>query len=102
MTNLQIIANAAIEAGLYTLEQVEACFAAGHQLPLHTFAEWKRLGYIVKRGEKSKLAVDIWMKSNKKITAETKDGEEIEADAGRFYRKLSHFFTLDQVERLPA
>lgn len=102
MTNLQIIASAAIEAGLYSQEQVEACFSSGHQLPLHTFAEWKRLGFIVKKGQKSKLAVDIWMKSNKKITAETKDGEEIEADTGRFYKKLSHFFTLDQVERIPA
>lgn len=102
MTNLQIIAAAAIEAGLYTEEQVETCFAAGHQLPLHTFAEWKRLGFIVKKGEKSKLHVDIWMKSNKKQTAETKDGDEIEVDTGRFYKKLSHFFTLDQVEKLTA
>lgn len=102
MTNLQIIASAAIASGLYTVDQVEACFASGHQLPLHTFAEWKRLGYIVKKGEKSKLAVDIWMKSNKKITAETKDGEKIEVDAGRFYKKLSHFFTFEQVEKLTA
>lgn len=102
MTNLQIIASAAIENGLYTLEQVEACFASGHNLPLHTFAEWKRLGFIVKKGEKSKLACEIWMKSNKKQTAETKDGDEIEIDTSRFYRKLSHFFTFDQVEKLTA
>lgn len=102
MTNLQIIASAAIESGLYTAEQVEACFSAGHQLPLHTFAEWKRLGFIVKKGEKSKLAVDIWMKSNKKQTAETKDGDEIEVDTSRFYKKLSHFFTFEQVEKLTA
>lgn len=102
MTNLQIIASAAIEAGIYTVEQVEACFAAGHLLPLHTFAEWKRLGFSVKKGEKARLKVDIWKKSNKKITAENENGDEVEADTGRFYKKLSHFFTLDQVERIPA
>ena len=102
MTNLQIIASAAIESGLYTLEQVEACFASGHALPLHTFSEWKRLGFQVKKGEKARLKVDIWKKSNKTQTAETKDGDEIEIDTSRFYKKLSHFFTLDQVERIPA
>ena len=102
MTNLQIIAAAAIASGLYTEEQVEACFASGHQLPLHTFNEWKRLGFTVKKGEKAALKVDIWKKSNKKITAENENGDEIEAETGRFYKKLSHFFTFDQVERLPA
>lgn len=102
MTNLQIIAAAAIENGLYTLEQVEACFASGHLLPLHTFSEWKRMGYTVKKGEKARLKVDIWKKSNKSQTAETKDGDEIEVDTGRFYKKLSHFFTFDQVEPITA
>lgn len=102
MTNLQIIASAAIESGLYTEEQVEACFSSGHLLPLHTFNEWKRLGFTVKKGEKARLKVDIWKKSNKKITAENENGDEIEADTGRFYKKLSHFFTFDQVEKLTA
>lgn len=100
MTNMQIITNAAIEAGIFTAEQVEAIYSTGRRLPLHTFAEWKKLGYIVKKGEKARLAVDIWMKSNKKQTAETADSNEIEIDTSRFYKKLSHFFTFDQVQKL--
>lgn len=102
MTNFQIITDAAIQAGIFTEDQVSAILSTGHQLPLHTFAEWKRLGFTVKKGEKARLKVDIWKKSNKKITAENEKGEEIEADTGRFYKKLSHFFTFDQVEKLTA
>lgn len=102
MTNFQIITDAAIQAGIFTEEQAAAILSTGRRLPLHTFAEWKKLGYIVKKGEKSKLAVEIWMKSNKKQTAETKDGDEIEIDTSRFYKKLSHFFTFEQVEKLTA
>lgn len=93
MTNFTIITNAAVNAGIFTKDQAEAIIKTGHELPLHTFAEWKKLGYIVKKGEKARLHCDIWMKSNKKV--ETKDGEEVEND--RFYKKLSHFFTADQV-----
>ena len=93
MTNFAIITNAAVNAGIFTKEEAEAIIKTGMELPLHTFAEWKKLGYIVKKGEKARLHCDIWMKSNKKIV--TKDGEEAEND--RFYKKLSHFFTADQV-----
>lgn len=102
MTNSQIITNAAIDSGIFTAEQAEAILSTGRRLPLHTFNEWKSLGYIVKKGEKAKLKIEIWKKSNKKITAENENGDEVEADTGRFYKKLSHFFTLDQVERIPA
>lgn len=102
MTNFQIITDAAIQAGIFTEEQAAAILSTGHNLPLRTFAEWKRLGFTVKKGEKARLKVEIWKKSNKTQTAETKDGNEIEIDTSRFYKKLSHFFTLEQVERIPA
>lgn len=102
MTNSQIITAAALDSGIFTAEQAEAILSTGRRLPLHTFAEWKALGYMVKKGEKAKLQIEIWKKSNKKITAENENGEEIEAETGRFYKKLSHFFTLDQVERITA
>lgn len=102
MTNFQIITAAAIEAGLYTEEQATAIIEQLGGLPLHTFSEWKRMGYSVKKGEKACLKVDIWKKSNKKETVTTKDGEEQEVDMSRYYKKLSHFFTFSQVEKLPA
>lgn len=102
MTNAQIILTAAIETGIYTEDQAQAIIEKLGSLPLHTFAEWKKLGFIVKKGEKARLAVDIWMKSNKKIQVETQEGNEQEVDAGRFYKKLSHFFTFDQVQKITA
>ncbi len=102
MTNLAIITAAAIQAGIFSEEQADAIIKSGHALPLHTFAEWKRMGFAVKKGEKARMKCDIWRKSNKTQTAETKDGDEIEVDTGRFYKKLAHFFTFDQVEKITA
>lgn len=98
MTNFQIITSAAIEAGIFTVEQVEAICSTGRRLPLHTFSEWKRLGYQVKKGQKARIAIDIWKKSNKKRKNE--NGEEMEETEDRYYKKLSHFFTFDQVQKL--
>lgn len=50
MTNLTIITSAAIQAGIFTEAEADAIIKSGHELPLHTFAEWKRLGYSVKKG----------------------------------------------------
>lgn len=76
MTNLAIITAAAIQAGIFTEDEAESIIQSGHELPLHTFAEWKRLGYSVKKGEKARMRCDIWRKSNKK--QQTEDGEEAE------------------------
>lgn len=51
MTNEQIIANSAVAAGIFTQEEAEAYFSHGLRLPIHTFAEWKNHGYMVKKGE---------------------------------------------------
>ena len=96
MTNTTIITNAAVQAGIFTEEEAEAIIKSGHELPLHTFNEWKRMGYSVKKGEHARLKVEIWKKSTKKH--QNDDGEEVESD--RFYLKLSPFFTFDQVEKI--
>lgn len=98
MTNLAIITAAAVQNGIFSETEAEAIIKSGHDLPLHTFAEWKRLGYSVKKGEKACMKCDIWRKSNKKQQDE--NGEEVESD--RFYKKLAHFFTLAQVEKIAA
>lgn len=67
---------------------------------LKTFAEWKKIGYQVKKGEKAFLKANIWQKSTKKeeiVNEETGEKEIIEK--GKFYKKLSHFFTEDQVKK---
>lgn len=102
MTNFQIIAEAAIQEGLYTEEQALAILEEDGCLPLHTFGEWKRMGYSVKKGETAALKAEIWKKSTKKQTYTDKDGNEQQVDPKRFYKKLSNFFTADQVERATA
>lgn len=97
MTNFDIIANSAIENGLYTKAQVEAIFSQGLQLPLHTFAEWKRMGYSVKKGETAKMTCRIWKYTNKEVerTEETKE----QAD-NHYYLAKALFFTREQVEAI--
>lgn len=65
---------------------------------LHTYAQWKKLGYQVKKGEKSKHKITVWKRSTKKI--ENEDGDKEEVDNGRYFLKESAFFTQEQVERM--
>lgn len=79
MTNNEIIYSEAIAAGIYTQEQADAILASGHALPLHTFPEWKRLGYSVKKGEKAAVKTRLW----KYTTQPTKAAREAAELAGK-------------------
>ena len=61
---------------------------------IHTFAAWKSLGYIVRKGEKAKAAFTIW-----KYTESKKQNDEEESE-GKMFMKTAHFFTADQVDRI--
>ena len=67
-----------------------------NKIVLHTYAQWKKLGYQVKKGEKSKHRISMWKRSIKKV--ENEEGEKEEVDNGRYFLKESAFFTQDQVE----
>ena len=60
MTNEKIIYEAAINAGIFTKESAAAILSTGRRLPLHTYQEWRRLGYQVKPGEHAALSVGLW------------------------------------------
>jgi len=66
--------------------------------PIHTFAEWKRRGFSVKKGEHAIASFVIWKYSDRKVGEV--DGEEVED--GRMFLKKAHFFTAAQVEPLKA
>lgn len=100
MTNLQIIVNAAVEAGIFTEDEVKARLEAGQDLPLHTYQEWKRMGYQVRRGETAALKCDIWRFKAEKQAVETKDGDEQEIDMSHYYKKTAFFFTEAQVDKV--
>ena len=101
MKNSEIILHAALETGIYTEEQATACIEKTGDLPIHTFMEWKKLGFSVKKGEKARLHLYLWMFTNKPNKAERDEAEEAGeelADNPHYYKKLSHLFTLDQVQ----
>ena len=85
MTNYQIIENAKIELGL------------DEDLILKTYQDWKRIGYQVKKGEKSVMTCMIWFpkKSNVKVDA---DSEEV--NEGSFFKSKAFFFSQKQVEKI--
>lgn len=93
MTNEMIIAQAVVESGLMTKETVDAYFSAGYRLPVHTYSEWKRLGYQVKKGEKAKLKILLWKHSSKK-NADDKDETHM-------FMSNAYMFTFEQVEKMP-
>lgn len=100
MSNFEIITTEAMAAGIYTKEQIEEMVKATGTIPLHTFAEWKRLGYKVKKGEHAKLACRIWKWNEKTETLPMTDGEDQEVDASHYYLAKAFFFTDEQVERI--
>lgn len=99
MTNLQIITESALAVGLYTEEQTAAFFENEGGLPLHTFKEWQRMGYQVRKGEKAALTCYIW-RFKKKSSDKQQDGDEQEIDESHFYKTKAFFFTAEQVDAI--
>ena len=102
MTNAEII-----------MEQQEILFEAGilHEnedgeiQEIHTFQAWKKQGFQVKKGEKAIAKFPVWKftKSKKQAEEESENEEDIEKKGkGYFFKKMSAFFTEDQVEKIVA
>lgn len=88
MTNAEIIA-AAMEANGIT-EQA------------HTYNRWKRMGFMVKRGEHAAFRAKIWQKS-KKVQMPKEEQEEGETPEEKkfqrgWYLQTACFFVASQVE----
>ena len=94
MTNEQIIADAAISAGLYTADEIERFRKDGKVIPIHTLKGWTSRGnYKIKKGEKG-LHVRLWKKKDKSGAG---DEKSVESNKG-FYLTKAVLFTEDQVE----
>lgn len=108
MTNNEIIINQAIAHGIYTKAEAQAIVAAKGCLPIHTFAEWKKAGYSVKRGEHAAITCDLWKyterpgKAAKAARAEAakagQNGPDADAPDPHYYMAKAHLFTFDQVK----
>lgn len=101
MTNAEIITRAAVAAGIITEKDAENVVMHGMELPLHTFAEWNKRGYSVKKGEHAALKTEIWNYAQGKKKKESKKEENAEEEtAGHYYIKTAYFFTRAQVEAI--
>lgn len=99
MTNAEIIFKTAILSGVFTKEEATEYLRTVGDLPLHTFNEWKKRGYIVKKGEHAVLKVAIWMpKTNKANSKKAKEASEDDEGMDGFYQKVASFFKPEQVE----
>ena len=94
MTNTEIIPRTAIAEGLFTAAEATAIIASGRRLPLHTYQEWRRMGYQVKQGEHAALTVVLWKYRSETVEI---DGQEVES--GDCYRTTAHLFTAAQVQK---
>lgn len=62
---------------------------------IHTFAAWKELGYIVKKGQKAVAKFPIWKYVSRK-------NEETDEENSKMFMKVAAFFSSSQVEKLQA
>lgn len=91
-----------------TKAEAQAIVAAKGCLPIHTFAEWKKAGYSVKRGEHAAITCDLWKyterpgKAAKAARAEAakagQNGPDADAPDPHYYMAKAHLFTREQVK----
>lgn len=82
MKNKEIIARAAVAAGILTRKDADEMVKRGEDIPFHTIQGWNLRGdYRVKEGEEG-IEVKLWRK---------KEGEE------KFYLAKSFLFSKDQL-----
>jgi hypothetical protein len=96
MTNLEIITNA-------TLSLIEAG-VIGENEQIHTFADWKNSGYMVKKGSKAVAQFQIWRYTDKpgkaKQLIREAAGEDQEKPDPHYYMTKASFFSTSQVEKI--
>lgn len=91
MNNLQIIGAQALQLA------AEGLIKYGEDI--HTFSEWKRRGFSVKKGEHAVAAFPIWKYTSRTVTDEETGEEETHE---HMFLKKSHFFSASQVKPIEA
>ena len=100
MTNEELIAQVAISAGIYTVEEIEGFLSEGKEIPLHTLKGWESRGYKVKSGEHG-LETKLWKKKKNHVDDDT-DAELSEMQNKAFYLTKAFLFSADQIEKMEA
>ena len=99
MNNIELIAQAAIESGIYTKEQAEEIIEQNGCLPLHTFAFWKnRYGMVPKKGEHAILTTRLWKQRKQKNKNQEEENPNEDACSDYFLAK-AFLFSYNQLEQ---
>lgn len=116
--NRTLIMWAGIEAGIFNAEDLSNYLWLSKMPEYHTFNEWKRRGYIVKKGSKAAFSCRIWDYKTSKAgtyTAEeakmmnsimiNADGSQVvkegdEKTSSQWYKFNAYFFGPDQIEKI--
>ena len=85
MKNKEIIANAAVEAGILTKDEAEQMLRRNEDIPLHTLQGWRLRGSYKVRKDEKPIEVRLWKK---------KEGED------RFYLAKSYLYRKEQLEQI--
>ena len=64
---------------------------------IHTYEYWKKIGYQVRKGEKSQIKFTIWTYKKGKAQIDEETGEEV--SKGRLYPRQASFFTIAQCDK---
>ena len=81
MKNLEIIAKAAVQAGLLPADEAKRMIEAGEDIPLHTLQGWKLRGNYHAKDDAEPLEVRLWKRQ----------------EDGKFYLAKAYLYSKEQV-----
>ena len=96
MKNSEWIAKEAVACNLYTQAEADSIMKEKGELPIHTFAKWKQLGFCVKKGEKATIKTSLW----KNINYKYKDEGNETLSGTKIISAVAYLFTENQVEKI--
>ena len=104
MTNSEIIYDALKTNGIPETDLLTMIQTFG-ELPFHTYADWKRRGRQVKRGEHATIKnLPLWMYTERPTAAQREAAEAAGnnpdelASNPHYYKKACHLFAITQTE----
>lgn len=97
MTNQEIIKEELINQGLFTESQIDLMIIQYGCIPAKSYAEWQRLGFQVKNGEKSFIKCLLW--NPKMVKEDHLISESSEEFTGTYFRKMTSLFLFNQVQK---
>lgn len=84
---------------MITNKEIILRYKLEHNIPieteLYTFATWRSMGFIVKKGSVCKHRLSLWKHKEKTVI---KDGQEV--TSGYCFGKTCYLFTREQVEKI--